>query len=163
MQTRVINPDSHGQRASTICESLVAVLLLGIMAVSIYAGLASGFLILTTTREDLRATQILSQKMEGIRLCTWSQLSNCPTSFLEYYDPGDSTRAPSGAIYRGTIAIVQATNIPGDVSYRDQVRLINVSLSWTNHNGSSQLPHTRQMQTQTAASGMQNYIWGARQ
>lgn len=81
MKAPTFRHDVRNACAFTLVETLVAMAILTMMALSLYAGLSSGFLILKTTREELRATQVLAQKMEAIRLCTWSQLSNCPTSF----------------------------------------------------------------------------------
>lgn len=152
----------RSERAFTLIECLTAMAVWMTIAISIYGGLASGFLILKTAREELRATQILTQKMEAIRLCTWSQLSNCPTSFKEYYYPDGYTNGTQGVTYYGTIQVGTTTNIPTSVAYRSDMRLVTVSICWTNDNGDQPIVHQRLMQTQAARLGMQNYIWGAR-
>ncbi len=61
---------------------MVAVAISAGMMVSVFAGFSLGWGLIHTTRDDLRATQILTQKIESIRLLTWSQLTNgCPSSF----------------------------------------------------------------------------------
>ena len=147
--------------AFTLVEVLMSVGILAIMVASLYAAFISGFASIKTTREELRATQILTQKLEAIRLCTWAQLSNCPTSFQEYYDPLGITNNTVGAIYAGTFSTTGvATNIADSVSYKTSLHLITLTVTWTNYINSSPIIHTRQMQTLSAHNGLQNYIWG---
>ena len=53
------------------------------------------------------------------------------------------------------------TNIPNNLSCSANMHLITVNLNWTNYNRGVAIPHNRQMQTQVARYGLQNYIWGA--
>src|SRR5258707_11267987 len=77
------------ESAFTISEVVVAVAVLTIISLGFYTALSSGFGILQASRENLRATQVMMQKLEGIRLCTWSQLTNF--TFSEPYNPLAST------------------------------------------------------------------------
>ncbi|HVU99900.1 MAG TPA: prepilin-type N-terminal cleavage/methylation domain-containing protein, partial [Verrucomicrobiae bacterium] len=52
----------------TLVEVMVSVLVVAVMTFSLYAAFSYGFTVVQMTREDLRATQILMQRMEGIRL-----------------------------------------------------------------------------------------------
>jgi Tfp pilus assembly protein PilV len=149
----------HQDFAFALAEVLVAVLVLAIIALAFYGALSSGFSVTQTTREDLRATQILMQKAEAIRLCTWDQLTNF--TFQEQYDPTATSSVAGGVVYNGTVSNGSATNIPNSAAYAGNVRLITLTVGWTNYNGRSQVPHTRQIQTQVARYGLQNYIWGA--
>jgi len=150
-----------GQFAYTLVEVVIGVAVIAFILASVFAGFASGFGIINTSRQDLRATQILTQKMEAIRLCTWSQLAMLPQTFQEYYSPGATNNA-SGAVYYGTISIGSATNvITGNPSYSNQIDLVTVSVVWTNFVESRQMVHNRQMQTLAAQNGIQNYIYGA--
>lgn len=145
--------------AFTLAEVAVAVFVLGTIGGGFCLALSSGFSMLQTTREDLRATQIIMQKIEAVRLCTWSELANI--SFQESYDPLSGTNQAAGAVYFGTVSIGPATSIPNTVSYAPNMCLVTVNLNWTNYNHTTAIPHTRQMQTQVARYGLQNYIWGA--
>src|SRR5438105_4364427 len=79
----------RAQYAFTMAEVMVAIFVLGVATLSLYAGFATGFMLVDSAREELRATQILTQKAEALRLCSWSSLTNCPISFSEQYDlPG---------------------------------------------------------------------------
>ena len=145
--------------AFTLAEVVVAVFVLGTIGGGFCLALSSGFSVLQTTREDLRATQILMQKIEAVRLCTWSQLGN--VSFKESYDPLSSGTNQTGVVYFGTVTIGGATSIPNTASYAPNMALVTVDLNWTNYNHSTAIPHFRQMQTQVARYGLQSYIWGA--
>ena len=134
--------------------------ILAFMMLSLYASFTYGFANLATTREDLRATQLLMQKVEAIRLCTWDDLSKCPTTFSDRYDPLGGTNG-SGVVYGGTLNTTGvATNIPDSATYKSLVHLITVTVNWTNYTGKNPIVHTRQFQTLSAYHGMQNYIYG---
>ncbi len=151
----------HSRRcrhAFTLAEVMIAVLVVGIVGGAFFAALASGFGIVQSSREDLRATQILMQKLEAVRLCAWSQLSSF--SFTEAYDP---LGANTGTPFTGTVTIAPASSIPNSCSYADNMRTVTVTVSWINYSGKTPITHSRQMQTQVARYGLQNYIWGAMQ
>ena len=161
IKSSILQNPNRGTWAFTLVEVLMSVGILAIMVASLYAAFISGFASIKTTREELRATQILTQKLEAIRLCTWAQLSNCPTSFQEYYDPLGITNNMAGAIYAGTFSTTGvATNIADSVSYKTSLHLITLTVTWTNYINNSPIIHTRQMQTLSAHNGLQNYIWG---
>jgi type II secretory pathway pseudopilin PulG len=149
----------HRLSAFTLAEILVAVLIVGIVSVSLFACFSQGFAAMEASRENLRATQILLQKVETIRLCTWSQLTNM--TFTAYYDPNSANTNASGVIYTGTVTTNAASDIPNTAAYKTNICIVNVSLVWTNYILDRPVPHTRQMQTQVARYGLQNYIWGA--
>src|SRR6267154_661857 len=130
------------ERAFTISEVVVAVAVLTIISLGFYTALSSGFGILQASRENLRATQVMMQKLEGIRLCTWSQLSNF--TFSEPYNPLASTNS-AGVNYAGNVTIGPATNLTSNPSYQTNMCLVTVSLGWTNSNRGNPIPHTRQM------------------
>jgi prepilin-type N-terminal cleavage/methylation domain-containing protein len=148
---------SAQQRAFTIAEVMVAVFILGIACISLYAGFASGFMLVDSTRQELRATQILTQKAEVLRLCSWSSLTNFPLSFSESYDP---TSTKAGVLYVGTVTTDVATVIPGSASYRSNMCTATINLYWTNYMGTQKIVHSRTSQTLIARYGIQNYIWG---
>jgi type II secretory pathway pseudopilin PulG len=140
--------------AYTMVEILVATAVLGIMFVSLYAGFSSGFALIQVARENLRATQILQEKMETIRLYTWEQITTTnfvPTSFTEYfYSTG--TNDTTSFSYTGTMKIESAGLTE---SYNDDLKKVTISVSW----GSRKLAHTRQMKTFVTKHGLQYYVY----
>lgn len=107
----------------------------------------------------MRATQIMLKKLETIRLCSWDELSNFPTSFEETFDTTPLSNGAPSLIYCGTVAFSPADAV-GETSYRTNMLLVTVSLAWTNSNGKTPIVHEQQMQTQIARYGSQNYAWG---
>jgi prepilin-type N-terminal cleavage/methylation domain-containing protein len=161
VNTSTLRVPVSGSRGATLVEILVAVAVLGIMMVIFFAGITGGYAIINTFRQDLRATQILTQKTEAVRLCTWGQLNSLPQSFTDYYYSLGTTNSSANTIYAGTISVGAATNIPNSASYYDKVKLVTVGVVWTNNFGGHQVVHTRQMQTVAAYYGLVNYIYGA--
>ena len=153
------------EKAYSLVEVLVGAVILGFVGTSLYAAFAAGFCLIQSTRENLRATQIMVQKLEAVRLFTWSQINDTnnylkPT-FFEPYDPQDANKSSRGALYTGYVqaSLPAAGELPE--AYRANMRTITVSLYWTNYNGAKRIVHAREMRTRVARNGMQNYIWGS--
>jgi hypothetical protein len=149
----------RGTFGFTIADVIVAVLVLGIITGAFYTALSSSFIVLQNTREDLRATQIMMQRLEAIRLCTWSQLTSF--TFRANYDPFSTNAQATGVTYYGSVDVQPASSVPTGSSYYANLCLVSVNLNWTNSFRGTSIPHSRQMQTQVARYGLQNYIWGA--
>ena len=136
-------------------------MLVVITFVSLYAGISSGFAVTKAARENLRATQIMLERMEGIRLYNWEQLvySNwIPTSFTNYYYPLTNAGESRGIPYVGKFTITNATFSPA-ATYANNMRLISVQVWWTNSLGSNQVVRTRKMETLVGRIGLQSYIY----
>ncbi len=150
---------SRAERAYTIAEVMIAVLLVAISTLALYAAFSHGFAVIQSARENLRATQIMVKRMETIRLYTWSQLLDTNNYlkpvFSEYYDPLGGSQ---GVKFHGNIS----SRIPSDlpIGYRTNMRTITVTLNWTNSLGKRPIVRSRQMETRIARRGMQNYIYG---
>jgi hypothetical protein len=154
-------PPARERLAFALAEVLVSVALMAIVFVSLYAGMSSGFAVTKLSRENLRATQIMLERMEGIRLYNWNQLcySNMiPTNFTTYYYPPITNGQSRGIIYRGSI-VVGPANLNPPASYSDKMRAITVSLVWTNANGAARVVHRRTMTTYSSRDGVQNYVY----
>lgn len=128
-----------------------------LMLVSLYVGFTFGFRQMQIAGEEARATQILQEKMELVRLLNWDQVVNLPgyvpTNFTESLYAADPTNAPSrGLTYTGTIVI---TNAPITESYKNDLRQIKVSVSWTSGN----TKYTRKMSSFVSQYGMQKYVY----
>jgi len=152
---------TRGRLAFALTEVLVSVALMAIVFVSLYAGMASGFAVTKLSRESLRATQIILERMEGIRLYNWNQLcySNMiPATFSTYYYPPVTNSLGKGITYQGTINIAAPTLNPS-ATYADRMRAITVAVYWTNANGTSKVVHRRSMTTYSARDGVQNYVY----
>ncbi len=154
-----------GQAAYSLVELVVGAAIVGFVATSLYGAFAAGFCIIRSTRENLRATQIMVQKLEAVRLFTWSQVNDTNNYltpvFVERYDPENPNKNQRGPQYTGYVqaSLPAAGDLPE--AYRTNMRTITVSLHWTNYNGAKVMVHKRDMRTRVVRNGMQNYIWGA--
>lgn len=143
------------ERGYTLAETMVATCLLGTVVVFLYAAFSSGFAFVELARENLRATQIMMQKMETVRLYKWSQVTDpayIKAEFKEWYDPSGVSAGNGGTLYTGSYSL---TNAPVTGTYQNNMRTVTVTLSWTN---SAKVVRTRQMQTLVARYGLQNYV-----
>ncbi len=151
------------QRAFTLAEVLVAVGVLGVMIVALYAGFSSGFAVVRVARENLRATQIMMQKTEAVRLYKWSQVTNAAffkPSFTDWFDPSGTNTQSSGATYQGFIDLRVPAGVPS--AYKNSMRSVTITVYWTNYPSWPQtnlIVRGRQMQTYVARWGMQNYVF----
>jgi len=145
------------QQAYTIAEVIMGSAVMGVMLVGLFGGMTSGWAFTQLAREDLRATQIMVEKMEEVRLYSWSQINGSngyviPPSFnTSYYPPGLGNS--SGITYTGQLSILPA-NL-GGASYSNAMRLIKVNLQWQ----SGRAPHSRAMSTYVGSNGIQNYVY----
>jgi len=152
------------QAAHTLPETIIAVLVIGTMLVSLYAGFTSGFAIVQSAREDLRATQVLEKRMEAIRLYTWSQLLDTTNylqpTFVDYFNPLGQSNQTSGVIYSGVIRTNPPAGVPVSAGYRTNMLEVTVRVYWTNYAGHEPIVRGRQLQTYVSRYGMQNYLLG---
>lgn len=170
LKNEIETQNGMARSAYTFAEVMVAVAVVAVMVVALYLGISTSFSIIQLTRENLRATQILVQRVETVRLYNWDQLryTGTPawlqTNFTDVYDPLAGTNATGGGVtYHGNIRLTvppPVSVMPASVSYRGNVALVSVSLQWTNYSGSKSFPHERKFETLVAKSGMQKYVYG---
>ena len=115
----------------TLIEVMVATVLGATMFATIYAGLAWGFANVQSNRANLRATQILVKRAEGIRLCPFDQITNAtynPANFTEYFDPKDQETGGGGIIYNGffSASVPPSGSVPD--SYRTDMLLVTIGV-----------------------------------
>ena len=130
-----------------------ATLALGVSFVSLYAGFSGGFSGVQTSRENLRATQVLLEKLETIRLYSWDQINTSgfiPTTFSAPFNP--STNSTGGFTYQGTVSIA---NAPIEEAYSTDLKLVTVEVTWT----SATIARKASMSTFVSRYGLQNYIY----
>jgi type II secretory pathway pseudopilin PulG len=140
-------------RAFSLVEALIATLVLAISFVSLFAAFSTGFAAVEVSRENLRATQVLLEKLETIRLYSWTQINQSgfiPSTFSAPFNP--STNATGGFTFNGTVTI---TNSPVSEAYSDDLKLVTVQVNWT----SARIARKAAMSTLVSRYGLQNYIY----
>jgi type II secretory pathway pseudopilin PulG len=138
--------------ASTLVEVVVSVAILAICMAGLMGAMANGFFTIQLARENQRATQILMEQAEMIRLYNWDQVNQpgfIPTSFVADYDPQNGN---SSLVYTGTVAI---TAVPFTASYSTNMRQMNLTLRWATKG----VPRVRTLTTFVSKDGLQNYVY----
>jgi type II secretory pathway pseudopilin PulG len=151
--TRLGNRKS--QRANSLLEVVMATAILAVMGAGIVGSINYGMFMMRLARENARATQIMLEKLESIRLYDWDQVNTpgfVPTDFIDVYDPQGATNQ-QGAVYTGQLTVLPCTN---STSYSTNMRQFVVTLSWTT---SGLINHSRSMSTFVARDGIQNYVY----
>lgn len=156
------------RHAFTLVEASVALLILGVMLLALYAGLTWCTASVRIARENLRATQIMVEKMEVIRLLTWDQLNSTnvlPTRFTAPYaatsvssknntnNQNFTVTNSGGFLYYGTIKIVPPLETQLLAGYTNDMRVVSVEINWTNRSQ----PHARKIKSYVSRYGIQNY------
>ena len=143
--------------AFTLVEVLMGLSIMGVMFVSLYSGISYGYALTNNTRQDERATQILAERMEIVRLLSWDQITNTsgylPQAFADTYYANNVTNTPSGpVIYSGTVTVTLPAT--GE-TYSNDLRQIQIAVTWT----TGALTHRRQMSTVVSPYGLQKYMY----
>jgi type II secretory pathway pseudopilin PulG len=140
------------QAAFGLTESLIGVVVIGVVFTALYAGMTTGFHAVRSARENLRATQILLEKFESLRLYNWEQITNSTyvaRTFTNSYVLNPTT---AGTVYYGRVSIDPA---PITEAYRDDLRSVTVSVQWKAGN----TMRTRSFTSLVAKYGLQHYIY----
>lgn len=159
MQIRLPSRSRRPGRRSgfTLAEALVATGIVGISFISLYSGLVQGDTIVRSSAQNMRATEIMAQKMEMIRVYTWDQITNTgyiPRTNTYYESPNNGTNTTQGLGITYT-TVLSVSNAPVTESYAADLRQLTITVNWTSSTGS----HQRQMTSYVSHYGMQNYIY----
>jgi prepilin-type N-terminal cleavage/methylation domain-containing protein len=168
-----------GQPAFTLVEVLVASALLSLAAATLYSGLAWGIKQNRLARENLRATQVILEKLELLRGYSWDQLFpnsdpdeledpldpfdpdddphleeddvafTIPRTFTAAYETGDTNKGDF--MYQGVIEITPAQITE---AYSASLARVRVAVGWT----SGGVRREREAKTFFAQYGLQNNL-----
>src|SRR5688572_621100 len=118
--------------------------------------MTTGFQAVRSARENLRATQIMLEKFEDLRLYNWDQITSTnyyvPLSFTNHYVLNPTT---AGTVYYGDVRIAPLPVDPIE-PYREDLRAITITLRWNSGNNN---PRTRTFTSYVAKYGLQNYVY----
>jgi hypothetical protein len=137
---------ARGQPGHTLIDVVVATWLLTVVVVGLFGAFSFGFSTIKISQEDVRASQIILQKLETLRVYDWSRITNgyFPATFTASYSTS------GGVTYEGAIAIEP---FPTAESYSNTLRQVTVSLAWV----SSGIPRYRVVRTLVSQNGIQTY------
>jgi prepilin-type N-terminal cleavage/methylation domain-containing protein len=156
MRIEIATPTGRRHSAGfTLVEVLMASGVVLVLFVSLYLGISMGFAITRSARENLRATQVMLERMEGIRLFNWEQLVNTnmnPPTFTTYFAPSSLEK---GIVYSGRVTVTTNVILNPPASYSTDMRMVTVEVRWTSGN----VVRTRDMSTFVSKNGVQNYVF----
>lgn len=139
--------------AFSLIEAMVGMGIVGTTVATLFSGFTSGFFTMQMARENLRATQIMLERVETIRLYSWDQINDpgyiLPT-FTAPYDPEGP--AGQGLIYTGTLEI-RDCDVPS--SYAPDMKKVVVRVNWQ----TGRLQRSREFTSYISRYGMQDYIY----
>jgi type II secretory pathway pseudopilin PulG len=145
-----------GQKLSgfSLVEATIGMGIVGTTIATLFSGFTSGFFTMQMARENLRATQIMLERVETIRLYSWEQITTpeyiTPT-FTAPYDP-EAPSGQQGLVYSGTIELSDA-GIPS--SYAADMKKVVVRVNWK----TGRLQRTREFTSYISRFGMQDYVY----
>src|SRR5258706_15150130 len=92
---------SRGNAGFLLAEGVITMFVVGIVAAAIYAGITLSLATIRAARENLRATQIMVEKTEAIRLYAWSEINSNGLLPLSFSVPFDVNGNTNGLLYSG--------------------------------------------------------------
>lgn len=144
--------ERRGKHGFSLTEASVGMGVVGVVFIALYSGLTSGMSSVGVSRESARATQIMAEKLDSLRLYSWEKIvANTSATFTATFAPV-SSNSSAGVTYHGSVTVTPA---PVHSDYQNNMRQITVSLSWK----TGALKRNRSMTTLVAKDGMQNYIY----
>jgi hypothetical protein len=144
--------------ASTIVEVVVATVIIAVAGAGIISSVNYGLFVMQLARENARASQIMLEKLESVRLYNWSEVTSngyVPTAFTDYYDPQGSSNQ-MGTVYSGSLAVSNVAFSGTSPSYSTNLRQFTVTVQWCT---GGRINHTRTLSTYVAKDGLQNYVY----
>jgi uncharacterized protein (TIGR02598 family) len=141
----------------TLVEVVMATGIIALTGAGVISSINYGLCIMRIARENQRATQIMLEKAEAIRLYSWDQVTNLafiPDTFTAKYDPTGA--ANQGTTYYGTMSVTAPTFSGTTPNYSANLRQFNVALVWTN---AGRIRHSRALSTYVGQNGVQNYVY----
>jgi type II secretory pathway pseudopilin PulG len=140
--------------AFSMIEATVGMGIVGTTVATLFSGFTSGFFTMQMARENLRATQIMLERVETIRLYSWDQVTTpgyITPNFTAPYDP-EAPTGHQGLVYSGTIELSD-TGIPS--SYSADMKKIVVRVNWK----TGKLQRSREFTSYISRFGMQDYVY----
>ena len=151
MNVNIKAKPAAGRLAFSLIEVMFATVIIAVVFVSLYVAISQGFGVVQVARENLRATQIMQEQVEILRILNWDQVTTnpAPWNFTASFYPSNLTN--QGVVYSGSVNI---TNAPVSSTYTTDVRLAVVSLSWM----SGKVSRRRELRTLVSHYGLHNYF-----
>jgi len=140
---------ANAEGAFTLVELMVGAGILALTMVALYGAFSFGFSTIKLSQEEVRADQILVQKLETLRVYNWTNIINnyIPTNFTQWFSE------TGGVNYDGSLSISPFVPSTANETYSDTLRQVTVSVQWI----SGRVARTRSMTTLVSQYGIQTY------
>jgi Tfp pilus assembly protein PilV len=146
-------PPTARQSGFSVIEAMVGFLVLGITIAALFGGFSFGFNTIKLSQEEVRADQILVQKLESLRVYNWTNViapGYIPNSIPAYYS---TSNAAHGVTYNVQISVTPFVPSATPESYSSSLRQVTASVSWF----SEGMNHTRTMMTLVSSNGIATF------
>ena len=141
----------------TLVETVVSTFVVGTVTAALYGAFSTGFSMIKVSREDVRATQILLQQMETIRVSAYNKLTDpasYPTNTTVYFDEKNKASGKGGTPYTVTFNAQHLPSPKPQSQFYTNMMQVTVSASWLSGN----VQRSRSMQTYVSKQGLQQYV-----
>jgi hypothetical protein len=145
-----------------LLEATIGMVLLGLIFMAMYTGLVTTTFSVQLSRENLRATQIMAEKLDTIRLYGYKKFVVDDPFYIQrgvvdaplYVD--DPTKAGNDATTARLYDIeVLIENAPFTEPYAVDMRMVTVKLTWL----TGKMKRTRSMSTLVSKYGLYKYVY----
>ena len=144
MGETMIRKPSNSEAGFTLAEAILATLILGFVLTSVLAVASQCARYLTDIRRTARASQVLQQEMEYVRLLDWNALQSLTNNFT---DPSDTNHIYKGTISQSAYATYGTTSTVVEVT---------LTVTWTNQ---VNCVLTNTLTTLVSNGGLNKYIF----
>ncbi|HKQ40442.1 MAG TPA: hypothetical protein VJ063_20395 [Verrucomicrobiae bacterium] len=147
----------NGKKAFFLLEAVIGMALLGLVMMAMYTGLCTTTFSVQLSRENLRATQIMTETLDTIRLYGWKKINpiyiqTVPTLPLYVDDPSKAGNDASTRVFTREITLEPA---PIAEPYGVDMQVVTVKLTWQ----TGKLKRTRTMSTMVSKYGLNRYVY----
>lgn len=147
-------------RAFFLLEATIGMALLGLTFMALYTGLVTTTFAVQLSRENLRATQLMAEKLDTIRLYGWKKIVEepyyIPSGLVDIpVYPDDPSLPGNNATPRVFNVEVFIDNAPFEEPYAVDMRMITVKLTWD----TGKMKRNRTMSTLVSKYGLFKYVY----
>jgi type II secretory pathway pseudopilin PulG len=146
MGQTMIRRQFRAEGGFTLAEAIMATLILAFVLTSVLAVASQCTRYLVDIRRTARASQVLQQEMEYVRLLDWSAVQALTNTFS---DPQDTNH-----VYAGTIS--KSSYTAANYGATTTVTEVTLSVTWTNP---SNIVFTNTLTTLVSDGGLNKYIF----
>jgi type II secretory pathway pseudopilin PulG len=141
----------------TLSEAITSFAIFGITFAALLTGLTWNVSTIKFARETVRATQIMEDKLDTIRLYSWDQITTPGFVTNQFYVPFYPSNTLSGTAALGITytGLVTIGTSPLTEGYSTNIMRVTIDLSWP----SKPAVRHAQMSTFVSKYGLQGYVY----